>query len=119
MKKGHSVTDQIMDTIPLELLREISIKGDTATEDEVVKILERLGDQKHFWKMHYDERISRLKKGDELPPGVIKLVKVYIAIKRKLSVGDKMADATGTKACCQESSPKKICLISKTEHRWK
>ena len=67
--------------VPLELLRDISLKGDTTTEDEVVRILERLSDQKHFWKMHYDERISRLKKGDELPPGVIKLVKVYIAIK--------------------------------------
>ena len=97
VKKGHSVTDQVMDVIPLELLREISLKGDTTTEDEVVKILERLSDQKHFWKMHYDERISRLKKGDELPPGVIKLVKVYIAIKRKLSVGDKMAGRHGNK----------------------
>jgi len=38
-----------------------------------------------------EEKIAKLRKGDELPPGVIKLVKVYIAMKRKLSVGDKMA----------------------------
>ena len=44
-----------------------------------------------------DERISKLKKGDELPPGVIKLVKAYIAMKRKLSVGDKMAGRHGNK----------------------
>ena len=44
-----------------------------------------------------DERIGKLKKGDELPPGVIKLVKVYIAMKRKLSVGDKMAGRHGNK----------------------
>jgi len=44
-----------------------------------------------------DERISKLKKGDELPPGVIKLVKTYIAMKRKLSVGDKMAGRHGNK----------------------
>ena len=81
LKKGETVADEAMDVVPLELLREISLKGDTTTEDEVVRILERFSDQKHFWKMHYDERISRLKKGDELPPGVIKLVKVYIAIK--------------------------------------
>jgi DNA-directed RNA polymerase subunit beta len=44
-----------------------------------------------------DERIGKLRKGDELPPGVIKLVKVYIAMKRKLSVGDKMAGRHGNK----------------------
>ena len=47
-------------------------------------------------KLH-DERIGKLKKGDELPPGVIKLAKVYVAMKRKLSVGDKMAGRHGNK----------------------
>jgi DNA-directed RNA polymerase subunit beta len=44
-----------------------------------------------------DEKISKLRRGDELPPGVIKMVKVYIAMKRKLSVGDKMAGRHGNK----------------------
>ncbi len=44
-----------------------------------------------------EERIAKLRKGDELPPGVIKLVKCYIAMKRKLSVGDKMAGRHGNK----------------------
>src|SRR5213594_952350 len=44
-----------------------------------------------------DEKIAKLRKGDELPPGVIKQVKVYIAMKRKLSVGDKMAGRHGNK----------------------
>ena len=43
------------------------------------------------------EKEEKLQKGDELPPGVIKLVKVYIAMKRKLSVGDKMAGRHGNK----------------------
>jgi DNA-directed RNA polymerase subunit beta len=47
-------------------------------------------------KIH-EERISKLRRGDELPPGVIKLVKVYVAMKRKLSVGDKMAGRHGNK----------------------
>jgi DNA-directed RNA polymerase subunit beta len=105
VKKGETITNEIMDVIPLDLLRDVSLKGDTVTEDEVVRILERLSDQKHFWKMHYDERISRLKKGDELPPGVIKLVKVYIAIKRKLSVGDKMAGRHGNKGVLSRILP--------------
>jgi DNA-directed RNA polymerase subunit beta len=44
-----------------------------------------------------DEKVAKLKKGDELSPGVIKMVKVYIAMKRKLSVGDKMAGRHGNK----------------------
>jgi DNA-directed RNA polymerase subunit beta len=105
VKKGGNIDDGMMDTVPVDLLRDLSIQGDPETEDEVVRILERLSDQKHFWKMHYDERISRLKKGDELPPGVIKLVKVYIAIKRKLSVGDKMAGRHGNKGVLSRVLP--------------
>ncbi|HMK33886.1 MAG TPA: DNA-directed RNA polymerase subunit beta, partial [Desulfomonilaceae bacterium] len=105
LKKGETIANETMNAVPLDLLRDISLKGDPNTEDEVVRILERLGDQKHFWKMHYDERISRLKKGDELPPGVIKLVKVYIAIKRKLSVGDKMAGRHGNKGVLSRILP--------------
>nr|WP_200873705.1 DNA-directed RNA polymerase subunit beta [Candidatus Magnetobacterium casensis] len=48
-------------------------------------------------QLKYDERIERLKKGDELPPGVNKLIKVYIAMKRKIQVGDKMAGRHGNK----------------------
>ena len=105
IKKGDTLTEEIMSSINLDLLREISLKGDSATEDEIIRILERLNDQKHFWKMHYDERISRLKKGDELPPGVIKLVKVYVAIKRKLAVGDKMAGRHGNKGVLSRILP--------------
>ena len=45
----------------------------------------------------YEEKITKLKQGDELPPGVIKMVKVFVAMKRKLSVGDKMAGRHGNK----------------------
>jgi DNA-directed RNA polymerase subunit beta len=105
LKKGDKITDEFVDTVPFEALRDISLKGATETEDEILRIIERLNDQKHFWKMHYDERISRLKKGDELPPGVIKLVKVYVAIKRKLSVGDKMAGRHGNKGVLSRILP--------------
>ena len=50
-------------------------------------------------------RSSRLKKGDELPPGVIKMVKVYVAMKRKLSVGDKMAGRHGNKGVVSRILP--------------
>ncbi|WP_345297677.1 hypothetical protein [Candidatus Villigracilis affinis] len=53
----------------------------------------------------FGEKIGRLKKGDELPPGVIKMVKVYVAIKRKLSVGDKMAGRHGNKGVVSRVLP--------------
>ena len=48
-------------------------------------------DQIEILQTQYDEKVGRLRRGDELPPGVIKLVKVYLAIKRKIAGGDKMA----------------------------
>ena len=56
-------------------------------------------------KAVFDEKIGRLKKGDELPPGVFKMVKVYLAIKRKLSVGDKMAGRHGNKGVVSRILP--------------
>ena len=56
-------------------------------------------------KAVFDEKIARLKKGDELPPGVFKMVKVYVAIKRKLSVGDKMAGRHGNKGVISRILP--------------
>jgi DNA-directed RNA polymerase subunit beta len=54
---------------------------------------------------YFAGKIEKLKAGDELPPGVIKLVKVYIAIKRKLSVGDKMAGRHGNKGVLSRILP--------------
>src|SRR5438046_9780553 len=52
-----------------------------------------------------EERIGRLRRGDDLPPGVIKMVKVYVAVKRKLSVGDKMAGRDGNKGVVSKILP--------------
>src|SRR5437879_11713881 len=56
-------------------------------------------------KVTFLEKIERLKAGDELPPGVIKMVKVFVAIKRKLQVGDKMAGRHGNKGVLSRILP--------------
>jgi DNA-directed RNA polymerase subunit beta len=67
-------------------------------EQELLEELDRdAKEQMELLQTMYDEKIGRLKRGDELPPGVLKLVKVYIAMKRKLQVGDKMAGRHGNK----------------------
>ena len=59
----------------------------------------------HAIESLYRDKIAKLTKGDELPPGVIKMVKVYVAIKRKLSVGDKMAGRHGNKGVVSRILP--------------
>jgi DNA-directed RNA polymerase subunit beta len=65
----------------------------------------RRDDDVYAIETQYNEKIAKLTKGDELPPGVIKLVKVYLAIKRKLSVGDKMAGRHGNKGVVSRILP--------------
>jgi DNA-directed RNA polymerase subunit beta len=65
---------------------------------EKIKSLEEKTDKQiQILKTLHEEQLDKLRRGDELPPGVIKMVKVYIAMKRKLSVGDKMAGRHGNK----------------------
>ncbi|GIT72275.1 MAG: hypothetical protein Ct9H300mP28_20890 [Pseudomonadota bacterium] len=64
----------------------------------------------------YQDRCEKVSKGDDLPPGVIRMIKVYIAIKRKLSVGDKMAGRQATKELFLPFSQLKICPIWRMEH---
>jgi DNA-directed RNA polymerase subunit beta len=73
--------------------------------DKVRKIIENFEEQRELVKLLFGEKIGRLKKGDELPPGVIKMVKVYVAIKRKLAVGDKMAGRHGNKGVVSRVLP--------------
>jgi len=94
LNKGQQITDTMLDEIPEKYWPEIAVGG---VEEKVAKILENFNEQKELVKLVFGEKISRLKKGDELPPGVIKMVKVYVAIKRKLAVGDKMAGRHGNK----------------------
>ncbi len=65
--------------------------------DAVARVAEKTERQIKILQSLHQERLDRMKKGDELPPGVIKMVKVYVAMKRKLSVGDKMAGRHGNK----------------------
>src|SRR3989441_10401831 len=64
---------------------------------DIVEIERRTERQVKVQQQLHHENLEKLKKGDELPPGVIKMVKVFIAMKRKLSVGDKMAGRHGNK----------------------
>jgi DNA-directed RNA polymerase subunit beta len=95
-KKGLKITEQHLERIRNQYLKRIIVK-DGQVQKKVDKYLQDINDTISYLKKTYDERVDRLKKGDELPPGVNKLVKVYIAMKRKVQMGDKMAGRHGNK----------------------
>jgi DNA-directed RNA polymerase subunit beta len=98
LPKGETITREMLTGIEPKLLRKASIAGsrvDAATEVKAYE--DRTERQVKILSDIYEEKIAKLRQGDELSPGVIKMVKVFIAMKRKLSVGDKMAGRHGNK----------------------
>jgi len=104
-KKGDKLTDGILSSVPNLSLKNISIKGDANAEEEVAKILTQLKEQAGHIKNIFNEKIEKIQAGDDLLPGVIKMVRIFVATKRKISVGDKMAGRHGNKGVVSKLVP--------------
>ncbi len=104
LNKGVEVTRELLEQIPPNYWGDIKV-GDERIEDELSRVVEAMQEQVDLIKMFFGEKIERLKGGDELPPGVIKMVKVFVAIKRRLQVGDKMAGRHGNKGVLSRILP--------------
>ncbi len=96
VKRGAKFTAESVARLTPQQLKRLKLK-DEEIADQIQIILRRQDSQIEVLNRVNAERIELLQKGDELPPGVIKMVKVYVAMKRKLSVGDKMAGRHGNK----------------------
>jgi len=97
LKENEVITGDILSNVPFEKLPDINVGGSSEVENEVKSIINSTSEHINIVKKTYDNRISNLEKPDELSPGVLKVVKVYLAAKRKLQVGDKMAGRHGNK----------------------
>src|SRR5687767_9278983 len=98
LKKGTDLTPELMQEVPYAVLVRAKVQTeDTGLEPDLRALEERTERQVEVIKQLFEEKKEKIRRGDELPPGVIKLVKVYVAMKRKLSVGDKMAGRHGNK----------------------
>ena len=93
LAKNIELTEELLEPVPRKYWGELPVEG----SEDIASTLRELDEIIHVREEHFRDKIDRLSKGDELPPGVIKMVKVYIAIKRKLQVGDKMAGRHGNK----------------------
>ena len=98
LTKGAILDRETIERISTRNLKRIRFNDkDPRVNEQIDEIEEMTSRQIDVLRKIVREKVEKLQKGDELPPGVIKLVKVYIAMKRKLSVGDKMAGRHGNK----------------------
>jgi len=105
LKKGDKITKDIWAEIPFTYWKEITLAEHDGSEEKLTNLISAMERKIDFVKAHFEEKLDKIKASDELPPGVIKMVKVYVAIKRKLSVGDKMAGRHGNKGVLSRILP--------------
>lgn len=95
--RGKTIKKSDLSKIGRADIESIKLENSDETEEAIKRICKLMDDQ--IEELHYEEdrEIDKIKRGDELPPGVLKRVKVLVAHKRKISVGDKMAGRHGNK----------------------
>ncbi|MDH3491465.1 MAG: DNA-directed RNA polymerase subunit beta [Gammaproteobacteria bacterium] len=96
LKSGSKITRAYLEELPREQWFEIRLKNDDANE-QLQKAFERLKSQRDEFDRRYEEKKSKITAGDDLAPGVLKMTKVYLAVKRRIQPGDKMAGRHGNK----------------------
>ncbi len=95
-EKGKKLTRKIIDSIPDKSLRKVKL-ADAEKQRQIKSIEDNAAKQIKLLESRFDKKMEQFKKGDDLPPGVLKIVRVYVAMKRKVQVGDKMAGRHGNK----------------------
>lgn len=105
IQKGDILDKEKLTSVPSSLLNKLKEIVPQAKREIVSEILKAYEKKRKEIIEEYEARINKVKKGDELPPGVLKVVKVYVAMKRKLQPGDKMAGRHGNKGVVSKIVP--------------
>ena len=98
------ITQNLLDDLPRPKWWEIALKNEKAMA-EVEAIKQQYDDSKSVLERRFVDKVDKLQRGDELLPGVMKMVKVFVAVKRKLQPGDKMAGRHGNKGVISRIMP--------------
>ncbi len=96
LKAGSKITKAYLDELPREQWFEIRLKNDDASQ-QMEAAAQRLKSQREEFDRRFEEKKKKITAGDDLAPGVLKMVKVYLAVKRRVQPGDKMAGRHGNK----------------------
>ncbi|WP_306549063.1 DNA-directed RNA polymerase subunit beta [Desulfobulbus sp.] len=105
LKLGKQLTPKIVSQISFADLRDMDFSEKAKYEEEIDAVFKRYNSQASIVRGRYQGIVERMEKGDDLPPGVVKMVKIYVATKRKLAVGDKMAGRHGNKGVVSRLLP--------------
>ena len=104
LKVGVPLTTEVLEGLQRRLSWEIGVDdADRMTEIQALK--RQLDDGYKTFQDRFENKVEKLQRGDELPPGVLKMVKVFVAVKRKLQPGDKMAGRHGNKGVISRIAP--------------
>jgi DNA-directed RNA polymerase subunit beta len=103
-RKGTTITEEILADVPRSQWWEIGLTDDAGMA-EVEAIGKQYEDAKKSLERRFVDKVDKLQRGDELPPGVMKMVKVFVAVKRKIQPGDKMAGRHGNKGVVSQIVP--------------
>ncbi|MEM7358649.1 MAG: DNA-directed RNA polymerase subunit beta [Pseudomonadota bacterium] len=104
LKKGQKVTAAYLEETDRNKWFEISLTNSDAA-DKLEQLQESLVNQRKYFDELFDEKRGKLEAGDDLAPGVLKMVKVFVAVKRRLQPGDKMAGRHGNKGVISKIVP--------------
>jgi DNA-directed RNA polymerase subunit beta len=96
LKAGAKIPEAYLADLPRDKWFEVRLKSDSANS-QLEKVVEELGQQRAESEQRFETQKAKLTSGDELAPGVLKMVKVYMAVKRRIQPGDKMAGRHGNK----------------------
>jgi DNA-directed RNA polymerase subunit beta len=105
LAKGSKLTERVLEALDGEDLGKLKVEEEAERDEKIKDIERKIKRQAEALKVIFKEKVEALKKGDELSPGVIQSVKVYIAMKRKLSVGDKVSGRHGNKGIIAKIVP--------------
>jgi DNA-directed RNA polymerase subunit beta len=96
LEQGSRITNAYLDELPREKWFDIRLQNDEANA-QLEQAAIRLREQRDLFERRFEEKKRKITAGDDLPPGVLKMVKVYLAVKRRIQPGDKMAGRHGNK----------------------
>ncbi|KKN15730.1 hypothetical protein LCGC14_0983010 [marine sediment metagenome] len=105
LKKGEKLDEKILNKLEPEVIFKLKLKGNSARDKKIKDIEKKVKRQIEALRFIFKEKVDSLKKGDELAPGVIQAIKVYVSMKRKLSVGDKVSGRHGNKGIIAKIVP--------------
>ncbi|HDI79168.1 MAG TPA: DNA-directed RNA polymerase subunit beta [Desulfobacteraceae bacterium] len=105
LERGRIIDDIDIETLPISAWKGADIKCPMGVIEEMEALIRGFEERCEKIRKDFEKKVERLTVGDELLPGVIKMVKVYVAVKRKLSVGDKMAGRHGNKGVVSRILP--------------